>query len=392
MWKAGTIVVTRSALGSFSVGTRGLVALALAFAVASWAAAQTRQPDDHGIEVRIGLPAGGPFPVSITFAEGGVVLDLPAGASVPFDVVGASEGILRDSELTPKTDSRMKLTLRLATGILDQARYEPDAVVLRFQRRTVGLAAESGDSANAYRIGVDDKIQISVDGQPDLTRQSVVGPNGSIVAPFIGEVAVAGQTVDQVAARLTDRLARDYLVDPRVNVEVVEYKSQWAMVTGAVRRPGRVPLHGGTGLKEALSEAGGLAPEAGEEITISRISGPTKGATVLKVSRQAFEDGTMNPALRSGDIVSVAKAAYCYVNGEVRNSIRIPMEEGLTLLRAITLAGGFTEWANKKDVQVLSEDPKKPGKTYDVRRIESSRIPDPKLEAGDVIIVKRRVL
>jgi len=172
---------------------------------------------------------------------------------------------------------------------------------------------------------------------------------------------------------------------------VVEFKSQWVLVSGSVRTPGRVPLRGGTDLKEAISAAGGVTPEAGDEILISRkVAGAD--STVLHVGRAQFESGEANPLLENGDSINVGKAEYCYIQGEVRANVRIPIEKGLTLLRAITLGGGFTEWANEKSVQILSQDPSRPSKTYNVRDIHRLKIPDPELHAGDVIIVKRRAL
>jgi polysaccharide export outer membrane protein len=225
-----------------------------------------------------------------------------------------------------------------------------------------------------------------------MQRQLNVGPNGTIAAPLLGEIPAAGLTVDQLASAITERLARDFLVDPRVNVEVVEYKSQWVLVTGSVHTPGRVPLRGGTDLKEAISAAGGLTPEAGEEIAVSRKVAGSNEPTVVRVVRSQFESGESNPPLANGDIINVAKAEYCYVQGEVRANVRIPIEKGLTLLRAITLGGGFTEWANTKNVQILPQGSDRPSKTYNVKDIQRLKIPDPELHAGDVIIVKRRVL
>jgi polysaccharide export outer membrane protein len=363
-------------------------------AASSWAA--TEEPAPRSLpasdtsEVRIELPAGAPPDVAVIFAEGGLQIDLPRGAAVPFDLERAGAGLLRGGQLTTISESRVRLSLSMVSGTLDEIRYEAGAVVFKFARRHAVVSTE--DEAKAYKLGVDDKIQVSVDGQPEMQRQLNVGPNGTIAAPLLGEIPAAGLTVDQLASAITERLARDFLVDPRVNVEVVEYKSQWVLVTGSVHTPGRVPLRGGTDLKEAISAAGGLTPEAGEEIAVSRKVAGSNEPTVVRVVRSQFERGESNPPLANGDIINVAKAEYCYVQGEVRANVRIPIEKGLTLLRAITLGGGFTEWANTKNVQILPQGSDRPSKTYNVKDIQRLKIPDPELHAGDVIIVKRRVL
>jgi polysaccharide export outer membrane protein len=328
----------------------------------------------------------------VSLEGGGVSLDLPLGAAIPFDLERAGQGLLRGGDVAPASEGRVRLTLRMATGLLDQVLYEPRAVTLRFTRRHAVAPSNPADASRSYRLGVDDKVQIAVDGQPEMTRTLSVGPNGMISAPLLGDIEARGLTVDELGARVTDRLARDFLVDPRVNVEVIEYKSQWAMVTGAVRTPGRVALKGGTDLKEAISSAGGMATEAGEEIVISRKLPDKDEATTMRISRQDFESGAANPLLENGDAITVTKAEFCYVVGEVRANGRVPMEKGLTLLRAITLAGGFTEWANKKNVQVLSQDPGEPARTFNVRDIEGRKIPDPELRGGDQVVVRRRIL
>ena len=349
-------------------------------------------PLPEASEIRVGLPEGGPYAVSVQFGEGGIQVDLPRGAAIPFDLERAGGGLVRGGQLTTISDTRVRLTLSLLSGALDEVRYEADAVVLRFARRHIAAAPSSSDASKSYKLGVDDKLQISVDGQPELTRQLAIGPNGTIVAPMLGEIVAAGRTTDQLAGDITERLARDFLVDPRVNVEVLEYKSQSVLVTGSVRTPGRVPLRGGSDLKEAIAAAGGIAPEAGEDIVISRSVAGSPDPTTLRFGKAQFEGGEANPLLENGDIVNVAKAEYCYIQGEVRTNIRIPMEKGLTLLRAITLGGGFTEWANTKSVQILARGTGRTSKTYNVKDIQRQKVPDPELQAGDVVIVKRRSL
>lgn len=385
-------MATHSACSSFSACVSACILAVLAWGGIPARAADQDPASSDSSEVRIVLPDGGPHAVSVSLEGGGVSVDLPAGSAIPFDLERAGGGLLRGGDVTQQPGGRVRLLLRMATGLLEQVRYEPDAVTLRFTRRHAAAPTNPADESRSYRLGVDDKVQITVDGQPEMTRIFAVGPTGMISAPLLGDIEARGLTVDQLGAQVTDRLARDFLVDPRVNVEVIEYKSQSVMVTGAVRTPGRVALKGGTDLKEAISSAGGIAPEAGEEIVVSRKVADKDETTTMRISRPEFESGAANPLLENGDVISVSKAEFCYVVGEVRANGRVTLEKGLTLLRAITIAGGFTEWANKKNVQVLSQDPGTPPRTYNVRDIERRKIPDPELRGGDQVIVKRRVL
>src|SRR5262249_7596870 len=153
----------------------------LLIASAVWAAAEEAAPappSPETAEVRIGLPPGGAQSVSVTFAAGGLLVDLPREASIPFDLEREGGGVIRKGTLTSISESRVRLSISLVTGGLDEIRYEPDAVVFKLARRHVAIASSgSQDPARSYKLGNDDKIQVSVDGQPDLMRQLVVGPN-----------------------------------------------------------------------------------------------------------------------------------------------------------------------------------------------------------------------
>lgn len=373
----------------------GLLAACALLAAAGAAVAQEGVPRrDAATEVgvvRIGLPEGRALPLAVTFGEGGVRLDLPRGSAFPIDFQAASGGLVRNAEIRDGGGDRLVLDLRLAAGLLESVVHEEGAVVLKFRRR-VTSAAEDDDATVRYTIGPEDKILLTVTGFPDLSRQVVVGANGTIAAPLVGEVTAEGLSPRELAVKVTELLARDYLVDPQVDVEVVEYRSKWVMVTGEVRAPGRVPLRAASTLKDVVVDAGGLTSDAGISITISRQAGSGNSTESILVPRDAFEHGEANPEVQSGDIINVARKAYVYVHGEVRAPGRVLLEPGLTLLKALAIVGGLTEWANKREVQVLPENPNAPAAEYDVKDIERRKIEDPALRGGDTVVVRRRIL
>ena len=110
-----------------------------------------------------------------------------------------------------------------------------------------------------YTIGPRDVLGITVWGQADLSRDYTVDPDGFIPFPLIGRVKAVGSNPKELAAQLTERLGKDYLVNPQVIVWVKEYLSQKVQVLGAAERPGVYYLTGPTTLLEILSKAGGLA-------------------------------------------------------------------------------------------------------------------------------------
>jgi protein involved in polysaccharide export with SLBB domain len=109
----------------------------------------------------------------------------------------------------------------------------------------------------------------------------------------------------------------------------------------------------------------------------------------LEISRGDFESGLVNPVLQSGDLVTISKAKFAYVQGEVAQPNRVRVERDLTLLKALTQVGGLTDWANAKEVQVLSEEGGAP-RIFNVKQIQSGKQPDPPLYGGEIIVVKRR--
>lgn len=389
-------------LGSFWGGSirsvsAALVAVsclaAVAPAVRGQEAPATRQEAaSRTADLRIGLPAGEPPAIAIAFGEGGLKLDLPRGAVFPLDFVAASGGLVRKGEVVSLGADRLRLELLLSGGLLDAVTYDASGIVLKFRRRAQAVAEGGIDEAASYKLGPDDKIQITINGHPEYTRPVVVGGNGSISAPLVGDIAAGGRTPREVSALLTELLARDYLVDPQVDVEVLEYKSKWVMVAGEVKSPSRLPLRGGSTLKDVLSDAGGFTADAGETITISRQNPEGGEATVLTVSRLAFEAGEANPTLVPGDIVNVKSATYVYLRGEVRNPNRVRIERGMTLLRALAIVGDLTEWADRKAVVVLREDGAVPAEEYNLKEIERGKTADPVLTGGEIVIVKRRFL
>ena len=96
--------------------------------------------------------------------------------------------------------------------------------------------------------------------------------------------------------------------------------------------------------------------------------------------------------LYHGDIVDVTHSEYAYIQGEVRTPSRIAIERGLTLMRAISMVGGLTEWANRKQVRILY--PEENGEirieVHNLRKIQLGKADDPALHGGETIIVDRR--
>ncbi len=121
---------------------------------------------------------------------------------------------------------------------------------------TIVAAQEEG-----YLLNSGDSVRIHVYGEPDLSFDKLlIGHNGRISYPFLGELKVAGKTAAELQQDLTDGLRPDYLVDPRISVSIVRYRPFF--VNGEVKSPGGVEFQPGLTLRKAISLAGGFTERA----------------------------------------------------------------------------------------------------------------------------------
>ncbi|MDG6100069.1 polysaccharide export protein [Alteromonas sp. ZYF713] len=114
-----------------------------------------------------------------------------------------------------------------------------------------------------YVLGTGDTISIRVHGEPDLTFETKIGTNGSILYPFLGEIKVKGRTAADIRWLIVSGLKGDYLVNPEVDVNVTGYRPFF--ILGEVREPKDYPYQPGLTLAQAIAVAGGLTERASEE-------------------------------------------------------------------------------------------------------------------------------
>ncbi|MFA7535199.1 MAG: SLBB domain-containing protein [Desulfuromonadales bacterium] len=219
------------------------------------------------------------------------------------------------------------------------------------------LSAGPGHAVdNNYRIGEGDIIRITVYDNPDLTTQTRVTSNGTINFPLIGTVQIGALSVGQVAEAIAGRLSGGYLVDPQVAVFVEEFRSQKAVIMGEVATPGLYELSGHTTLLQLISKAGGVTPDADDTVSIRRTAEGRAGEQVVTVDLQKIletGDPSLDVAILDGDSIFVNKAGVFYVTGEVRKPDSYRLEKGISVITAITKAGGFTELASKGKVRII---------------------------------------
>lgn len=121
--------------------------------------------------------------------------------------------------------------------------------------------AAPGEFSDLYRIGVDDRLQVSVWRNPELSVTVPVRPDGRISVPLVGDVMAGGRVPQDVAVDIEKQLAT-YVRDPKVAVILVDLRSHEFIsrvrVTGAVRQPVSVPYRQGMTVLDAVLQAGGV--------------------------------------------------------------------------------------------------------------------------------------
>jgi polysaccharide export outer membrane protein len=115
-----------------------------------------------------------------------------------------------------------------------------------------------------YVLGPADELEISVFQVEELSGTERIDSRGYIVMPLLGQVKVAGLTREQAEDLLAQLYEAEYLQDPQVNIDIIDYASRRVTVMGSVEKPDVYPLKGQTTLLEALAMAGGLERLADE--------------------------------------------------------------------------------------------------------------------------------
>jgi polysaccharide export outer membrane protein len=282
------------------------------------------------------------------------------------------------------------------------------ALALGVTSAPTARAQDNGDNVSVdadYRVGPGDVLEVEVYDDPDLSGLVTVQHGGEISFPLLGEIDVNGLTAREVRETLTRLLAKDYLVDPQVAVRVKEHRSQWITLVGEVQRPGKYFLQGSKSLLELLTEAGGFTPQASGEVLVSRqsgaetpVDGENGGGEPVRVFLSPEQPPSQQKAalslqLGNGDIVTATSTQFFYVSGEVKSPGSYPITPGLTVLKAVSVAGGLTKFGSKGKVEILRKASRGEAKRIkvDLDDIESGKKPDVPLEAEDIIKVGKRV-
>ncbi len=118
----------------------------------------------------------------------------------------------------------------------------------------------TSQASNNYKLGAGDTIRIDVYNEPDLSMEYLVSSSGQIEYPYLGKLDVLGKTAGQLQQAISNGLKNDYLIDPKVSVNVVEYRMIY--INGEVAKPGGYHFQPGLTVEKAIALAGGFTERA----------------------------------------------------------------------------------------------------------------------------------
>ncbi len=150
-----------------------------------------------------------------------------------------------------------------------------------------------------YLLGTGDMLRIQVYNEIDLYLETRVSDSGTISYPFLGELKVKGISLVSLEALITSRLKGDYLINPKVSIDMVEYRQFY--INGEIASAGGFPYQPGLTVRKAISLAGGFKERASKDKIFivhddSSAGEPTKA--------------TLDTEVRPGDTITIEQSFF----------------------------------------------------------------------------------
>lgn len=168
--------------------------------------------------------------------------------------------------------------------------------------------------ATDYILQPSDLIRVLIFQEPDLLREVRITQEYTITLPLIGTIDLRDKTVRQAEEIIRSLYDKDYLVNPQVNLTVLEYSQRTVQVVGAVNNPGSVvfPPEQKMGLVEAIARAGGQSRIADlKRVQLTRTSAEGKTENfILNVADLMKGASGEQWLLRKGDVILVPEKLF----------------------------------------------------------------------------------
>jgi len=248
-------------------------------------------------------------------------------------------------------------------------------------------ASSPAKADDSYHLGEGDVVRLTVFQRPDLSTQARLGANGRIYVPGGGRLDIGGMTIPEAESKIAQLLAHAGGVpNPQVDLQVGTFASQKVSVFGYVKANGSYALDRPMHVSEILALAGGILPEGSEHVILVR-EGSDGPDTRTVIDMRDILDGSDTSAdalVKAGDIINVPRAPRVYVYGAVNHPGPYVLEDGMTALQVISLAGGLSPTGSDSRLEVVRNGKDKKAQSLKVSLQD-------KLQAEDTLIVHESI-
>ena len=245
--------------------------------------------------------------------------------------------------------------------------------------------------AEAFVLGPDDVIEVTVRDHSDLDHTLTVLPDGKIAFPTVGELQAAGKTPRDLAAEIKTELETTFN-NIRVTVTVKEVHSRRVSIAGPVKTAGGFDLKRDWRVFDLVAAAGGLSAKP-ETITARIIRGGRQVLPVNLAEAMRAPQTEANVLLERNDLLlldeQAAQARQAQVIGQVGKPSVYAIESDTTLLSLIAEAGNPTDKAALTRVYVLRNGTEIPLNLYPflIEGKADDMVTKFKIQSGDVVFV-----
>jgi polysaccharide export outer membrane protein len=261
-----------------------------------------------------------------------------------------------------------------------------------------------------YQIGVGDILDIHVNDEDDMSGRYQVDQDGNVKVNLLAKpIAAAGSTTFQLASKMSEELKSEKILrDPSVSVLILREVTQNVSILGAVMRPGVYPIEKPTTVMDLISLAGGLAPNAGNTLTVTHqapsnsSSATTAASTAPSAAPNASinltallssRDPASNVGVHAGDVITINTAPVVFVVGSVVRPGAFAVQDRrseMTVLQAVAMAEGPTPTASLGKTIIIRQSSSAAERQeipIDLKKVMRGKDKDQVLEANDILFI-----
>jgi polysaccharide export outer membrane protein len=252
------------------------------------------------------------------------------------------------------------------------------------------------NKTDKYTVGIGDVLTIEVINEPGLKTSTVVAPDGTITFPYIGAIYVEHMTIPEIENEVAKRLSEGYIKYPVVSVSLARSMSRDIYLYGEIGRPGGYSFDEGMTVLKAIARAGGITPGGlyGKvKVRRKKASGEYEDLVEADLNEGVIKDKEIeNLLLQPDDIVIIERNKTYFIHGEVRAPGQYILKDGVTALRAISIAGGIVPEGLYGDIKVRRKQEGGGYKEIEIDlkgTVEGSATGDLPLQPDDILIIGR---